>query len=79
MVGFLVLYLQFPNTLAAYAYDHILFVLFFQLMYKKYCAGHKYHMGAYDKAQSGLKKHKKKTKAKYGYDQKEMQVSATWF
>ena len=44
------------------------------MLHKKYGAGHKYHLGIYDKAQTSLRKHKKKAKAKYGFDQKEMQV-----
>ena len=36
--------------------------------------GHKYYLSPYDKAQTALKKHKKKTKNRFGFDQKEMQV-----
>ncbi|KAI0221624.1 Brain-specific angiogenesis inhibitor 1-associated protein 2 [Lamellibrachia satsuma] len=46
-----------------------------QAVYKKYMAGHKYNVVPYEKAQTTLKKHKKKTKAKYGFDQKEMQYT----
>ncbi len=47
----------------------------FQLIHKKYIAGHKYHSGPLEKAQAALKKHRKKSKAaKYGFDQKEFQV-----
>ena len=48
--------------------------LCFQVLHKKYQSGHKYHATAVDKSTSALKKHKKKTKNKYGYDQKEIQV-----
>ena len=48
-----------------------------QVVFKKYQAGHKYHSNAFDKAQSALKKQKKKNKNKYGgFDQKELQVNA---
>lgn len=44
------------------------------MLHKKYGAGHKYHLGIFDKSNNVLKKYKKKAKAKYGFDQKEMQV-----
>ena len=48
----------------------------FQTIHKKYQAGNKFHISPLDKAQKTLKNHRKKHKsAKYGFDQKDMQVS----
>ena len=47
---------------------------FFQSLYKKYTSGHKLHMAPFEKAQTALKKQKKKNKNKFGFDQKELQV-----
>ena len=49
-------------------------ICFLQLSHKKYTQGHKFFSHTYEKAQSNLKKHRKKSKAKVSYDQKEIQV-----
>ena len=46
-----------------------------QAIHKKYHAGNKYHLTPLEKSQKVLKNHRKKNKsAKYGFDQKDIQV-----